>query len=487
MNLSNSTTMLARNHFDSAQSKYMSASKKIASGNKLTSKDLDLGGISTSMNLNSEKQKIYAEKINIQNFMGLIDSQENALFQVNELYDRMAKLAFASLDVSLKEDANGGSSDKSLLNKEFQEISDALQDLVDQQVGGVRLFGGIRSDFTDGLQDRNDFTPRNLPQVTTKDVLSTSGKITIGLCSGRAEDQIWVFQGEVPEELSGYFVAPAGGGNANTAELTDKLYEYFDGSKDKNFQGIFTTGRWKTVGHSGLGRYDTFQVDFNTCDVSLDVSYDSNNVSPNGTLPVNATDADILAANFNNLFGADLKRRLELDGELLVNAPSGNSTKITMIGVNTGNTATYEVSASFAPSLPYNDLTIASTGEVFQAMSFGTIDCSDINTSENALKALDQIDAQREGVFDSLAQISAARSRYTMMVDMLDQEAVNIGLANSKISDADVAKQAIILAKESIKMQVSANALSNSTNLYDSLIEMTTKHFRSHVLDSILR
>ena len=62
MNLSNSTTMLARNHFDSAQSKYMSASKKIASGNKLTSKDLDLGGISTSMNLNSEKQKIYADK-----------------------------------------------------------------------------------------------------------------------------------------------------------------------------------------------------------------------------------------------------------------------------------------------------------------------------------------------------------------------------------------------------------------------------------------
>ena len=31
----------------------------------------------------------------------------------------------------------------------------------------------VKADFTDGLQDRNDFTPENLPQVSTKDVQAT--------------------------------------------------------------------------------------------------------------------------------------------------------------------------------------------------------------------------------------------------------------------------------------------------------------------------
>ena len=175
-----------------------------------------------------------------------------------------------------------------------------------------------------------------------------------------------------------------------------------------------------------------------------------------------------------------------MDGELLINAPSGNSSKITMIGINTGNLFTYEVTASL-PSLPYNDLSIGSTDEIFNAISFGAIDCSDISTSENALKALDQIDAQKSLIYDSLAQIAAADSRYSMMMDDLDQQRVNLGIAHSRIVDADIAKEAVSLVKEGIRMQVSTSAISKSTNMMDSLIELTTKHFRSRVLDPILR
>ena len=40
------------------------------------------------------------------------------------------------------------------------------------------------------------------------------------------------FQGELPSALDSFFQPPAGGGNADTSGLSDKLYEYFDGSKD---------------------------------------------------------------------------------------------------------------------------------------------------------------------------------------------------------------------------------------------------------------
>lgn len=487
MNLSDTNAMLARNDFESALARYGNASRKIASGSKLVGSDLDLGGLSASINLSSDKQYLQSEKISLQNFLTFLESQEKALMQVDQFYKRMERLAYSSLDVALLENGDGASSDKTLLNKEFQEISGALEQLVDLEVSGRRLFGGIRSDFTDGLQDRNDFTPTNLPQVTTKDVMATSGKITVELCPGGAEDQIWVFQGELPNELSGYFTPPAGGGNADTSGLTSKLYEYFDGTKDDDFQGIFTTGRWQTVGNSLQGRFDKFTIDFNTCDAELSVEYHEKNVTANGVLPANPTDDDILAANYNSLYGEHLKRRLELDGELLINAPNGNNTSITMIGVNTGNVFTYEVTAAFEPSLPYNDLVSPSSGDIFPAISFSAIDCSDISTAENALKALKQIDAQKENVYSSLSQVAAAQSRYHFLIDKIDKQNVNLDLAVARIEDADVARETTILAKESISMQFAANAVSNSNKLVDALIDMTTKHFRSHVLDSILK
>lgn len=487
MNLSIASTLLVRKDFESASNKYDSASRRIASGSKFEGMPSDLGGISASANLGTQKKLIDFESLSLQNFLNFLETQQATLQQVDEMYQRMETLAFSSLDIALAENNQGVSSDKELLNAEFKEISAALDSLVDLEVSGRRLFGGIRSDFTDGLQDRNDFTPTNLPQVTTKDVLSTSGKITVELCPGGAEDQIWVFQGEVPDSLAHYFAAPPGGGEADTSGLTDDLYKYFDGSKDVNFQGIFTTGRWQTVGHSRLGRFDKFVVDFDTCKANLSVEYHKDNSTAGGVLPNNPTDDDILDANYNSLYGEDLKRRLELDGELLVSAPEGNNTTITMIGVNTGNVHTYEVTAAFEPSLPYNDLIIPSTGNTFPAISFGSIDCSDISTSENALKALRQIEAQKEGIYDSISQISAAQSRYTIMIDQLERTGVNLDQAQGKITDADIAKESTILAKEAINMQVSNSMSAKSNDLMDALIEMTTKHFRSHVLNSVLR
>lgn len=487
MNLSDATTLLVKKDFETALNKYGSASRKIASGSKFEGMPSDLGGLSASINLSSDKQLLDAEKVSLQNFLNFLQSQQSALQQVDEMYQRMEVLAFASLDITRSENDQSHSSDKALLNKEFEEISAALDDLVNLEVSGRRLFGGVRSDFTDGLQDRNDFTPRNLPQVTTKDVLATSGKITVELCPGGAEDQIWVFQGEVPAALANYFSPPPGGGNADTAGLTDELYKYFDGSKDENFQGIFTTGKWQTVGNSGQGRFDKFVIDFDTCKADLSVDYHEDNSTADGVLPNNPTDADILNANYDSLFGSDLKRRLELDGELLVSAPSGNNTSITMIGVNTGNVFTYEVTAAFEPSLPYNDVNIPSTGDIFPAISFGAIDCSDISTSENALKALKQIDAQKNGLYDSISQISAAESRYSLMIDQMDRQGVNLEHAHGRISDIDVARESTTLAKEAISMQFSTAMSAKSNDLMDALIDMTTKHFRSQVLDSVLR
>ena len=78
--------------------------------------------------------------------------------------------------------------------------------------------------------------------------------------------------------------------------------------KTMTFRGFFTTGRWQTVGVHHRGRNDTFEIDFDTCDASLEVNFDNNNVTEAGVLPSSPSDTDILSANFDDLFGPELKK-----------------------------------------------------------------------------------------------------------------------------------------------------------------------------------
>ena len=447
--------------YDRAVSSLNHSAQKVGSGKKLNSAPEDSGGLSVAMKLDMDKLKTNSHKVNLQNFITFLQSQDDALSQASKIYERMSVLAQMASDPFLTEAENGASADKELLNIEFKELSERLSSLIDMETNGRRLFGGVKTDFTQGLQDRNDFSPTNLPQVTTKDVQSTSGNITVEASALVVPKIRFGFFKGTPCRIKCYFEAPADGSNADTSGLTAILYEYFDGSKDSSFQGIFTTGRWQTSGNSRNGNFDTFSINFNTCETILEVDFNANNTTSPTSLPANPTDAEIQAANFDQLFGAELKRRLELDGELLINAPSGNSTKITMIGVNTGNVFTYEVSAAYEPSLPYNDIDIPGTDSIFPAISFGELHCSSISTTENALTVLGEIDAQLENLLNSRASIAAAQNRYHHELDKINLNEMSIEQAHSRIVDADFAKEATNLAKQMLGAQMATNSRRN--------------------------
>lgn len=468
MKLDTTVTRQALVHYELAAKSLNTSARRVAVGSRLEGSSADNVGLSVAMKMDFEKVQNASQKINLQNFITLLQSQNDALNQAGEVYARMGELAMRATDVTLTESSMGNSSDKELYNQEFAELSKELNNLINLEINGRRLFGGVKADFTDGLQDRNDFTPENLPQVSSKDVQATQGKITLNLSPGGAEDQIWIFQGEIPSELSPYFEAPSDGSDSDTDGLTKALYEYFDGSKDPDFQGIFTTGEWKTFKTSRHEYYDQFVIDFDTCDASLEASYHEENQDKVG-------------------YAEDLRKQLEKDGKLLLNSPSGNSTFITMIGVNTGNTFTYEVAAAFEPSLPYNDIEIPGTDEVFSAISFGEIKCADISTTQNALSALGEIDAQIATIVDSRANVAAVLSRYQSQIDKMSRAEVELEQANGRISDTDFATESTNIAKQLLKVDMASNIVKKSTRLSDSLIALTTNHFRSHVLDNRLR
>lgn len=457
MELTNYSFLQSKRDHIQSNAEMKIASDRLSKGNRLDSGKRDVGAPGFEAYLCSSRIQDRAEKVNLKNFHGFLQAQSDGLTRARTIYDRMGVLASRVLDPTINE------RDNQQLNKEFSELSSELVNLVKKKVNGNLLFGGKSADFTDGLTDTNETGATPLKE--SQDVQSTSGKISISLSPGGAADQIWVFQGKLPVELDEYFDASTylNSGNlfdstdvARLNELNNKLYSHF------NTHGIFTTGPWQTEGTANDNNFDTFEVEYDSCNVTVTPSFDDNNAS----------------------FGKTLYDNLATSGDLRTNIPPGDSTIITMIGVNAGNTAIYNVKASFIPTLPYNDILIPSSGQIFPAISFGNLGCSDISTEENANKVLSALDAELTNLTDSMANIAAAQSRYLNETESLEEKEVTSEVSISRISDTDFAKEAINFTKSKLKSEMSAQIMSKTSRIKDLLIPLTTNHFRSHVLSS---
>ena len=451
------------------------ASARLSSGEKVNSGSRDLGAIGTEANFRSTKFQLQSNRVNTQNFLTFLDSQYQSMEQARSIYHQMETLAMRALDPALAESSSSGShnsyggSDLGLMKREFSELADELDSILARKINGQRMFGGRNVNFTEALQDRSgrDATPI----VTTQDVYATSGEITVKLAPGSQADQIWIFQGELSDEAKNLLKqqaatwTPATGWVENS-DIFDKLEEEFTN------KGIFRTGTWQTSGGSGSVdssgnyKYDTFKISFNSCEAKVEefIPHPDNTVS----------------------LGQSLYNSNLLSGDLLVKPAPGNSTQLTMVGINKGNSATYEVEAEFRPSLPFNDIAIPWTGETFSAISFGNLGCSDISTKENARKVLDSIAAEFENLSSAMGQVAATMSRHKGELENMNNQYVANDYAMSRVIDTDIAQEATNLATASLKTQMSAQVMSKSTRLKDILIPLTTEHHRGSVLSSTL-
>lgn len=466
MQLTNYSFLDSRENYISSLSKQRIASDRVSTGNRFENAGTDLGALGQNARLRSDRLQMQSKRVALQNFNTFLDTQQKTLQQVRGIYERMSNLAHQALDPTLTESSSGGNSDKELLNTEFGELSAELTKMVTSKVNGQLLFGGTSADFTQGLQDRNlDSTSQSTPQIISKDVMTTSGTLTIKLSPGPADDQVWVLKGDLDPTIFDKFFTPSNSKtrNADLIQELDKIWTK---------QGLFTTGSWQTtvnsraIGSDGDYRYDTFKIKFSDCDTDVDFTPHPDNTGTN--------------------FGQDLYSKAGTDGNLKSNVPTQNSTKITMIGINSpGNNATYEVQASFEPILSYNDIEVPGGG-THPAISFGQIDCANINSSSKALKVLTSLETEIENLTNSMAQVASSQRRYESEINHMENTDVFNETALGRISDTDYAKESTQLAKESIRMGLATQVMSNTTRLTDVLIPLTTNHFRSSVLSATL-
>jgi len=475
MQLTNYSFLESRRDYLSAHSGAKVHANRIATGGKLNGQGKDLGALGVKARFSSVRNEMNHNRTNLQNYVTHLDSQMETVRQVRSIYDRMSVLAHRSMSPMLSEFSTASTNgDKSLLDTEFQELRKNLDEILKHSINNQRLFGGNAADFSKGIQDRDGTS--SLPQWDTKDVGDlSSGVLEINFCPGEKADQIWVMEGD-PEKwgipnISDYFTTARADHNVDLVNKLTTAFEDF---------GIFTTGTWQTFKGSTSGRTDTFKIDLGAC--KLEDLATLSNVHPDNT-----TNGYGQVQFDSNVTAGTLKRRFPTGG--------GTNTQITVIALNdnvdlrgkTGpNLATYEISAKFNPALPKINLKAPSTGESLPSMSFGALNCKHVDTSANAREALNELDSQLLALNKITATLAAEKNRHLSELEHLRTEETHYEAAGSRISDADIAKEAMSLAKSTLKMSLAEQVMSKSARLKDVLIPLTTEHHRSAVLSSTL-
>jgi len=85
-----------------------------------------------------------------------------------------------------------------------------------------------------------------------------------------------------------------------------------------------------------------------------------------------------------------------------------------------------------------------------------------------------------------LGILGAEYRRIDYEVEELEKQIVGDENALGRITDTDMAKEATNFARESLKMTLATEVMSNVSRLKDVLIPLTTEHFRSEVMNSSL-
>lgn len=455
MELTNYSFLESRRNYLSAHRGVKVHANRIATGEKINGPAKDLGALGMEARFSSVRKEMNHNRTNLQSYITHLDSQMGTVQQVPSIYDRMSVLAHRSMDPMLSEFSTASTSgDKSLLDTEFQELRKNLDDILKHSINNQKLFGGNSADFSDALADtsNSDSTPTRT-DPTDIGTLS-SGVLELSFSPGGMPDGVWIFEGSMPAfgkdngnnvvDFEDKFTNESGDNNTQLIQALDNLFQD---------QGIFSTGSLTTAGNAGLN-YDNFKIDLGACDAT-----DPSFLSYDGSTPTSQ-------------FG----RRL----------PTGSDTNIVIVAVNFNNNKAYQINAAFNPSLPKINLTSPSTGQNIPSMSFGALKCKHVDTAANARDTLTELDEELKNLSQITATLAAEKNRHLSELEHLRTEETHYEAVGSRISDADIAKEATLLAKSSLKMSLAEQVMSKSAHLKDVLIPLTTNHHRGAMLNATL-
>ena len=469
MQLTNYGFIESRGNYISARANYERPMERLSTGLKINHSRDDVGALGRSALQRVENTQAGVLRTNLQNAMSYTKTQDGALEKVGRIYERMATLAHKALDVIVDDQS------RSDLNDEYQMLEEQLSGLLSEKFNGISLFTkatgctepevtALSADFSDGL---NETLPPTNPGptnewISSKDVGTTDGKLTLQVNSGTAAERYVVMQG------------------------TDV---------------IFDTGQWLTAGNAYSHDFDEFVIEFGagkptTYSYSeLDTGSNRGVANPlgpaNGANPTGTPGAPAPDGTKSNTAGGWGEGGVNQTGVIQTFPSTGLSTNLT---IKVESTTLFPAEAAFEGVLiiepevvPALEVVVNEDGEIarFEALGFSRLSGTDITTRENAQAVLERLlgengEATEHGEIHCLmngqrAELGKSMRRMELEIERLENKTISGEKTLGRIEDADMAQEATKFAKQSLKMELAANIMSRVTRLTDVLLPLATQ------------
>ena len=537
MQLTNYSFLDSRSNYLSSLTNKKASIARISTGDRLDRSGTDVGALGQKIRARQEILQDNATRTSLQNARSYLYAQEIGLKKVLDVYERMEILATKALDPTLSEapvkpdwegttalNQQGDFSDRESLNVEFQDLIGHLDKLMQSEFQGKPLFsstllcGGVKNIPIEEL-DLVGGKPAGVSHAVraqTVDAGSPAGTISFRVNSGGAGDTYRVWMGDIEVFSAGNrFTGP------------DHTQQYDDPG------GFSYPGNgWKTSNSAGNGDDDLIEVTFapgekTTYKITPGRSNDPDNDGVQNENTSNGTDhlGNVL---YQNIFTKDLPQsfdrkdltlQLETTSIGIIYTENGSSNSGETIDPATGkpidNIA--ETGIKFTPKDYKTPVSVDHHGNSmdFDAKGFGTLDSINENTTTiardsgwitgtqsldesiaQAFRAQDVLDHLRGNgdyfgeikcvLEERLGSIGAEYRRIDLEIEDLENQIVNGEQMAGRISDTNYASEATQMAKDSIKMGLATQVMSNVTRLTDVLIPLTTNHFRGAGLSATL-
>jgi flagellin-like hook-associated protein FlgL len=513
MQLTNYSFLNSRRDYVTAKSLHSVAMKRLSTGNKLERSGTDTGALSQSARSRFEMMGDKSFITNLQNTRSFLKVQEEGLFKTLDIYNRMEEITILATDPTLN------SKGRQDYNDEFNSLTEQLNAIMSSKFNGRKLFNdslvcGGSKDIPLGELDLAGGKPAGIKHAVRAqeiDVNSPAGTISFRVNSGTAGDIYRVWMGN-----NCVFSA----GSAFAGPDHTQAYNFAASASAFPFQGA----GWRTSLSAQTEDDDLIEVSFapgkpTTYKITPGASNDDGQQTGDNSL-AGAVASDGIS-DFNPVGGSPGQYANIITNDLPANA---SSTMLTLqietdsVGIiySKGNSANGDSdnsgtpAVSFVPTIFELPVTIDIHGNqmTLDPKGFGTMSGESPVTKAphsiaNLPNAVDTLNHLRGNPYirgsiqkyfgeekcvvnERLSAVAAEVNRIDLKIGELRTEITNGEQASSRISDADMAKEATSLAKSSLKMNLAEQVMSKSARLKDILIPLTTDHYRGSMLGSMI-
>ncbi|GEO80342.1 flagellin N-terminal helical domain-containing protein [Pararhodospirillum oryzae] len=471
------------------QSDQTTALNRIASGSKITSASDDAAGLAVSMKLQNDTAVLNQAQTNASHASAMLETADGAMSEIADILERMKVLATSSLSGAVE-------SERANIDAEYQQLISELNDIAaNTEFNGTALLDGTYTGST--VEGKTTYVDTATESIAGGASIAAGDTITLTYDSKTIEVTATGGATSIQSDIDAALNAAGYEAGAIKASINTTALVLTEQSTDSKLTAASATigGSAATVTHtaavaaskqstltlnagltgadSNLTAGDKVSFDVNGTTVSFEIANASGGTAPTTASIQTQLDAALteagVSANLTATYDATTgSLEIETDAGDTVDLSNGvftdkdssshNSTLDFMVGTSSADI----ISVSIA------DMRTSELG----ASSGTALSSTSVDTSANATKALDVLDAAVADVAEARATLGAQMSRFEYRSDSLATTEENLDAAQSAITDADVAEEQANLSSAQVLTNAAIAALSQANEMPQDLMRL---------------